>query len=154
MAGSCLSCFCIIAYGCFVGLTNLMLSFKLPPTHYLNRSPFGVKSYWRLCLSYGSSDHKWSSFLEHLMSASSSSSSFISSVQMKTMSEITVSWTERHKSTNICPWKYTKWQQMEQLETIKDRNKQEKQNMNMATYRFQTLIELPGHSRICPIFTG
>jgi len=29
---------------------------------------------------------------------------------MKTMSEITVSRTERHKCTNICPWKYTKWQ--------------------------------------------
>jgi len=29
---------------------------------------------------------------------------------MKTMSEITVSRTEGRKCTNICPWKYTKWQ--------------------------------------------
>jgi len=26
-----------------------------------------------------------------------------------TMGEITVSRTERHMCTNICPWKYTKW---------------------------------------------
>jgi len=26
------------------------------------------------------------------------------------MGEITVSRTERHECTNICPWKYTKWQ--------------------------------------------
>jgi len=29
---------------------------------------------------------------------------------MKTVGEITVSRTERHKCTNICRWKYTKWQ--------------------------------------------